>query len=59
MPSAGGWLTSLKDPDSYLSLVAQQLLEAVGFMHGYGMAHLDLKPPNTINPFEQQKAYHH
>ncbi|KAH7904687.1 kinase-like domain-containing protein [Hygrophoropsis aurantiaca] len=50
MPVAGGWLTSLKNPDSNLWSVAQQLFEAVDFMHKHGVAHLDLKPQNIIIP---------
>ncbi|KAH7911000.1 hypothetical protein BJ138DRAFT_1151693 [Hygrophoropsis aurantiaca] len=49
-PVAGGWLTSLKNPDSNLWSVAQQLFEAVDFMHEHGVAHLDLKPQNIIIP---------
>ena len=52
MPVAGGWLTSLSDPSSHLLGVANQLFEAVGFMHDHNVAHLDLKPQNIIIPIE-------
>ncbi|OAX42755.1 kinase-like protein [Rhizopogon vinicolor AM-OR11-026] len=50
MPAAGGWLTSLKDPNAHLLSVAKQLFEADDFMHQHGVAHLDLKPQNIMIP---------
>ena len=50
MPVAGGWLTSLNDPDEQLWSVALQLVEGVAFMHEHNVAHMDLKPQNVIIP---------
>ena len=52
MPVAGGWLTSLANPNEQLWSVALQLVEAVAFMHEHNVAHLDLKPQNVIIPAE-------
>ncbi|KAN0081479.1 hypothetical protein V8E55_009103 [Tylopilus felleus] len=52
MPVAGGWLTSLNDPNEQLWSVALQLLEGVAFMHEHNVAHMDLKPQNVIIPLE-------
>ncbi|KAF8870822.1 hypothetical protein BD779DRAFT_509500 [Infundibulicybe gibba] len=52
MPSAGSWLTSLRDPDAQLWTAANQLFEAVDFMHQQGVAHLDLKPANILVPLD-------
>ncbi|KIJ59291.1 hypothetical protein HYDPIDRAFT_118729 [Hydnomerulius pinastri MD-312] len=50
MPVAGGWLTSLRNPDKHMGSVAQQLFEAVAFMHEQNVAHLDLKSQNIVIP---------
>ncbi|KAF9230540.1 kinase-like domain-containing protein [Melanogaster broomeanus] len=50
MSSGGGHLTSLIQPDAHLWSVAEQLVEAVGFMHRHGVAHLDIKPQNVLIP---------
>ncbi|KAF8888841.1 kinase-like domain-containing protein [Infundibulicybe gibba] len=50
MPSAGTWVTDLKNLDAQLWSVVGQLFEAVDFMHQHGVAHLDLKPANIIIP---------
>ncbi|KAF8870826.1 kinase-like domain-containing protein [Infundibulicybe gibba] len=50
MPSAGIWVTDLKNLDAQLWSVAGQLFEAIDFMHQHGVAHLDLKPANIIIP---------
>ena len=52
MPVAGGWLTSLNNPNEQLWSVALQLVEAVAFMHEHNVAHMDLKPQNVIIPSE-------
>ena len=52
MPVAGGWLTSLDNPNEQLWSVALQLVEAVAFMHEHNVAHMDLKPQNVIIPAE-------
>ncbi|KAF9231695.1 hypothetical protein BU15DRAFT_82105 [Melanogaster broomeanus] len=50
MSSGGGHLTSLIQPDAHLWSVAEQLVEAVAFMHRHGVAHLDIKPQNVLIP---------
>lgn len=50
MPVAGGWLTSLNNPNDKLWSVAKQLVEGVDFMHSHGVAHMDIKPGNLIIP---------
>ncbi|KAF9236954.1 hypothetical protein BU15DRAFT_76445 [Melanogaster broomeanus] len=50
MSSGGGHLTSLIQPDAHLWSVAEQLVEAVGFMHRHGVVHLDIKPQNVLIP---------
>jgi len=50
MPEAGGWLTSLKNPNDKLWGVAKQLFEGIDFMHSHGVAHLDIKPGNILVP---------
>ncbi|KAG1856873.1 kinase-like domain-containing protein [Suillus tomentosus] len=50
MPMAGSHLTSLSNTGAHLWPVAEQLFEAVDFMHQHGVAHLDLKPPNILLP---------
>ncbi|KAG1794435.1 uncharacterized protein HD556DRAFT_1370351 [Suillus plorans] len=50
MPMAGSHLTSLSNAGAHLWPVAEQLFEAVDFMHQHGVAHLDLKPPNILLP---------
>ncbi|KAF9230129.1 kinase-like domain-containing protein [Melanogaster broomeanus] len=50
MSSGGGHLTSLTQPDLHLWSVAEQLVEAVAFMHRHGVAHLDIKPQNVLIP---------
>ncbi|KAF8889871.1 kinase-like domain-containing protein [Infundibulicybe gibba] len=52
MPSAGSWLTSLRNPNTQLWSVAGQLIEAVDFMHQHSVAHLDLKPANALIPLD-------
>jgi serine/threonine protein kinase len=52
MPVAGGWFTSLTNPDAHLWSVAKQLFEAVDFMHQHGVVHLDLKPQNILIPVD-------
>ncbi|KAN0081514.1 hypothetical protein V8E55_009138 [Tylopilus felleus] len=52
MPVAGGWLTSLDNPNEQLWSVALQLVEGVAFMHEHNVAHMDLKPQNVIIPLE-------
>jgi serine/threonine protein kinase len=50
MPSGGGHLTILKQPEVHLWSTAKQLVEAVAFMHKHGVAHMDIKPPNVLIP---------
>jgi len=50
MPTAGTWITELRDPTPQLLSVAKQLFEAVNFMHQHGVAHMDLKPGNILVP---------
>jgi serine/threonine protein kinase len=50
MPMAGTWITDLNNRGAQLWSVANQLFEAVDFMHQHGVAHLDLKPANIIIP---------
>ncbi|OAX33322.1 hypothetical protein K503DRAFT_530817 [Rhizopogon vinicolor AM-OR11-026] len=51
MPMAGAWLVELSNPDAQLMSVAKQLFAAVDFIHQHGVAHLDLKPPNILIPW--------
>ena len=50
MPIAGTWLTKLHEPSGQLWSVAEQLFEAIDFMHQHGVAHMDLKPANILIP---------
>ncbi|KIJ05250.1 hypothetical protein PAXINDRAFT_103854 [Paxillus involutus ATCC 200175] len=50
MPSGGGHLTMLKQPEVHLWSTTKQLVEAVAFMHNHGVAHMDIKPPNVLIP---------
>ena len=52
MPTAGGWLTSLRKLSVHLWSASLQLFEAVKFMHDHGVAHLDLKPQNIMIPLD-------
>jgi len=47
---AGTWLTELRQPSGQLWYVAEQLFEAIDFMHQHGVAHMDLKPANILIP---------
>lgn len=50
MESGGGHLTSLQKPDLWST--AEQLIEAIAFMHRHGVAHLDIKPQNILIPVD-------
>ena len=50
MPMAGTWITELRQPSGQLWSVAEQLFEAIDFMHQHGVAHMDLKPANILIP---------
>ncbi|KAF9232033.1 hypothetical protein BU15DRAFT_67820 [Melanogaster broomeanus] len=59
MSSGGGHLTSLIQPDAHLWSAAEQLVEAVAFMHRHGVAHLDIKPQNVLIPVHGGRFVHH
>jgi len=49
-PIVGAWLTSLHNKDDNLWTVAEQLFNAVAFLHEHNVAHMDLKPVNILIP---------